>query len=158
MTDALSSPFIPSLGKRKLRNRLASPHHHDLRGNLVSNTSGGLCLAASDTSPDDESCSDSSSTEDEYKTTADESESELESENERLEQYSTSQTSRTASRVSSSSRLKENSRKKYLCSHKDCGKSYTKPSRLAEHERSHTGQVYTSPRVQLLRLTVFCLC
>jgi hypothetical protein len=33
------------------------------------------------------------------------------------------------------------SAKKYRCVNDGCGKSYTKPSRLAEHERSHTGEV-----------------
>lgn len=31
--------------------------------------------------------------------------------------------------------------RKYACSHDGCLKSYTKPSRLAEHERSHNGEV-----------------
>jgi hypothetical protein len=31
--------------------------------------------------------------------------------------------------------------KPYVCSHVGCGKSYRKPSRLREHERSHTGEV-----------------
>ncbi|KAH7335606.1 hypothetical protein B0J17DRAFT_720146 [Rhizoctonia solani] len=30
--------------------------------------------------------------------------------------------------------------KAYVCSHAGCGKSYRKPSRLQEHERSHTGE------------------
>ncbi|KAI0639277.1 hypothetical protein C8Q77DRAFT_1080385 [Trametes polyzona] len=30
--------------------------------------------------------------------------------------------------------------KRYTCSYEGCTKSYTKPSRLAEHERSHTGE------------------
>jgi general transcription factor IIIA len=29
----------------------------------------------------------------------------------------------------------------YLCTHPGCSKAYSKPSRLAEHERSHTGEV-----------------
>lgn len=32
-------------------------------------------------------------------------------------------------------------KKRYQCTHPDCPKAYTKPSRLKEHERSHTGQV-----------------
>ena len=32
-------------------------------------------------------------------------------------------------------------RKRYACSYDGCTKSYTKPSRLEEHERSHTGTV-----------------
>ena len=31
--------------------------------------------------------------------------------------------------------------KRYKCSHEGCTKAYTKPCRLEEHERSHTGQV-----------------
>lgn len=34
--------------------------------------------------------------------------------------------------------------KPYRCTHQDCLKSYTKPSRLAEHLRSHTGEVSAS--------------
>jgi general transcription factor IIIA len=37
--------------------------------------------------------------------------------------------------------LVANTKKRYKCSHNDCDKSYSKPSRLAEHERSHTGLV-----------------
>lgn len=29
----------------------------------------------------------------------------------------------------------------YRCTYEGCSKAYTKPSRLAEHERSHTGDV-----------------
>lgn len=31
--------------------------------------------------------------------------------------------------------------KRYRCTFKGCDKAYTKPSRLQEHERSHTGEV-----------------
>lgn len=31
--------------------------------------------------------------------------------------------------------------RRYKCQHAGCSKAYTKPSRLAEHERSHTGDV-----------------
>lgn len=37
--------------------------------------------------------------------------------------------------------LVSNTKKCYQCSYKGCEKAYTKPSRLEEHERSHTGQV-----------------
>lgn len=49
-----------------------------------------------------------------------------------------------ASRNPSSSSLTKLARpraRKYFCVHENCDKSYTKPSRLAEHERSHTGVV-----------------
>jgi general transcription factor IIIA len=37
--------------------------------------------------------------------------------------------------------------RRYQCPHEGCDKAYTKPSRLAEHELSHTGEVsYTSPQ------------
>jgi len=31
--------------------------------------------------------------------------------------------------------------RRYQCPHEGCDKAYTKPSRLAEHELSHTGEV-----------------
>ena len=34
--------------------------------------------------------------------------------------------------------------RKYKCNYTDCDKSYTKPTRLREHERSHTGEASTS--------------
>jgi len=34
--------------------------------------------------------------------------------------------------------------RKYKCNYTNCNKSYTKPTRLREHERSHTGEVSTS--------------
>ena len=37
--------------------------------------------------------------------------------------------------------LVEHTKKRYCCTYERCGKAYTKPSRLVEHERSHTGQV-----------------
>ncbi|TFK44446.1 transcription factor iiia [Crucibulum laeve] len=36
--------------------------------------------------------------------------------------------------------LMPHTKKRYLCTHAGCDKAYTKPSRLAEHKRSHTGQ------------------
>ncbi len=33
--------------------------------------------------------------------------------------------------------------RKYTCKYTDCNKSYTKPTRLREHERSHTGEAST---------------
>ena len=37
--------------------------------------------------------------------------------------------------------LVSNTKKCYQCTYKGCEKAYTKPSRLEEHERSHTGHV-----------------
>ena len=34
-------------------------------------------------------------------------------------------------------------KKKYHCTYEGCTKSYTKPARLEEHKRSHTGEVRT---------------
>lgn len=40
-------------------------------------------------------------------------------------------------------------KKRYCCTHRGCEKAYSKPSRLAEHERSHTGQVsFSSARIR----------
>ena len=38
--------------------------------------------------------------------------------------------------------LVEKTRKRYKCTFSGCDKAYGKPSRLAEHERTHTGEVY----------------
>src|SRR5882762_4859297 len=38
-------------------------------------------------------------------------------------------------------KLVVNTKKKYRCTYQGCTKAYTKPSRLEEHERSHTGDV-----------------
>jgi hypothetical protein len=40
-------------------------------------------------------------------------------------------------------------RKKYKCTHPGCEKSYGKPSRLEEHERSHTGIVRNALEVSV---------
>ena len=53
--------------------------------------------------------------------------------------------SRSASRSLPPSRTE----KKFKCTWEDCGKAYTKPARLREHELSHTGEV---------RLLHFCAC
>lgn len=37
--------------------------------------------------------------------------------------------------------LVADTKKRYKCTYAGCDKSYSKPSRLEEHERSHTGQV-----------------
>jgi hypothetical protein len=36
--------------------------------------------------------------------------------------------------------------RKYKCNYTECNKSYTKPARLREHERSHTGEASTKAR------------
>jgi hypothetical protein len=38
-------------------------------------------------------------------------------------------------------KLQSNTKKRYHCTHEGCDKAYSKPTRLAEHERSHTGEV-----------------
>lgn len=48
--------------------------------------------------------------------------------------------------ASTSSKRKEvvfDSGRQFKCGFEGCSKSYTKPSRLAEHERTHTGEVRT---------------
>jgi hypothetical protein len=37
--------------------------------------------------------------------------------------------------------LVPHTKKRYKCTYNNCEKSYSKPSRLSEHERSHTGRV-----------------
>ena len=39
--------------------------------------------------------------------------------------------------------------KRYACTYHGCQKSYSKPSRLAEHERSHTGDVSNSFQIPI---------
>ena len=41
-----------------------------------------------------------------------------------------------------------NTKRKYKCTYEGCTKAYTKPSRLEEHERSHTGDV--SPSLSII--------
>ncbi|KAH0829212.1 hypothetical protein J3R83DRAFT_2773 [Lanmaoa asiatica] len=40
--------------------------------------------------------------------------------------------------------LKASKKSRYPCTYSECTKSYSKPSRLAEHQRSHTGEVRTA--------------
>ncbi|KAG9312012.1 hypothetical protein JVU11DRAFT_7285 [Chiua virens] len=42
---------------------------------------------------------------------------------------------------------------RYPCAYPDCTKSYSKPSRLAEHERSHTGEVRITMTTEFLLLS-----
>lgn len=59
--------------------------------------------------------------------------------------------------------LVENTKRRYKCTHKGCTKAYTKPSRLEEHERSHTGEVNVTPssvpcvHLSLFDTAAFCL-
>ncbi|CAE6516071.1 unnamed protein product [Rhizoctonia solani] len=48
--------------------------------------------------------------------------------------------SRTSTQSTKQEALLASASKTYVCSHAGCGKSYWKPSRLQEHERSHTGE------------------
>ena len=47
-------------------------------------------------------------------------------------------------------------KKRHRCTYQGCEKAYSKPSRLEEHERSHTGQVYLSCH-SLCTLTCYIL-
>ncbi|XP_006460868.1 hypothetical protein AGABI2DRAFT_204147 [Agaricus bisporus var. bisporus H97] len=48
--------------------------------------------------------------------------------------------SKTGGPVIINGKLQPSSEKRYQCTYKGCNKAYSKPSRLAEHERSHTGE------------------
>ena len=58
------------------------------------------------------------------------------------------QTSRTSNKKSEfvlvNGSLVKNAKRKYHCTFSGCEKSYSKPCRLEEHERSHTGEVRLS--------------
>ena len=54
-------------------------------------------------------------------------------------EYDTAQLSDASIPISKKNR--NNEKKRYVCAFEGCSKSYTKPSRLEEHERSHTGDV-----------------
>lgn len=41
-------------------------------------------------------------------------------------------------------KLSASTKRRYKCTHDGCDKAYTKPSRLEEHERTHTGEVSVS--------------
>jgi len=47
--------------------------------------------------------------------------------------------------------LVSDTKKRYKCTFEGCDKAYAKPSRLEEHERSHTGEVSSGDR----RISVF---
>jgi general transcription factor IIIA len=50
--------------------------------------------------------------------------------------------------------LVQDTKKRYSCTFEGCGKAYTKPSRLEEHERSHTGQVSSPAVIEIKLLTL----
>lgn len=50
--------------------------------------------------------------------------------------------------------LVQDTKKRYSCTFEGCGKAYTKPSRLEEHERSHTGQVSNPAVIERKLLTL----
>lgn len=59
--------------------------------------------------------------------------------------------------VKNKKRTRECASKLYACTHAGCDKAYRKPSRLREHERSHTGEVSVirpSPISDILTLNI----
>lgn len=66
--------------------------------------------------------------------------------------------SKSQSRASTSSIVKKPRPRRHACSFAGCTKAYTRPSRLAEHERSHSGLVQAHPSSHQTRaiLTVSC--
>lgn len=51
--------------------------------------------------------------------------------------------SKTNAPIIINGKLQPGSKKRYQCTYNGCNKAYSKPSRLVEHERSHTGEVST---------------
>lgn len=61
------------------------------------------------------------------------------------EEVSNDFSKKSQSRASTSSGVKKPRPRRHACSFTGCTKTYTKPSRLAEHERSHSGLVRALP-------------
>lgn len=117
----LDAPQSVLLTRKRRRLSLSSPYWQD---------------AASDTTPLDSDRDDGSG-----ESTAFEGEYEEEELDElppaKRRKLSENETEPLKAKISSTAKAQV---RKYRCSYTGCDKSYTKPARLREHERSHTGE------------------
>lgn len=133
-----------SLGKRKLRESPSQSAPITLQSSHLSRAP----------SPASESESDPDSDYNSILTVTDETEEEDDTSSDGVH----SSKHQSHLKVASGSQQKPQRPRKYICSHEGCPKAYTKPSRLTEHERSHTGQVGADQPYRFSRLSDVLLC
>ena len=118
----LDAPHSVLLTRKRQRSSLSSPYLRDVAG---------------DTTPLDSDWDDGSSESTAFEAEYDRDESD-EPPPAKRRKLSESERAPVKSKISSTTKAR-----KYRCNYTDCNKSYTKPARLREHERSHTGEAST---------------
>jgi len=128
----LDAPQSVLLTRKRQRSSLSSPYLQD---------------AASDTTPLDSDRDDGSGESTAFEEEYDEEElDELPPAKRR--KLSENEVAPFESKFSSTARVR-----RYRCNYTGCNKSYTKPARLREHERSHTGEASTKFSLRLIILS-----
>lgn len=145
----LASVLVPNpsvvLGKRKLRDIRLSSEHTALQAHPNSDSFTRPSAFSDESSSDGESSSGDANT------------SECSNVDVSGDEEVHNDLPKSHSRASTSSLVKNPRPRKHACSFTGCTKSYTKPSRLAEHERSHSGLVRRSSHLShSCVLTVTC--